>query len=128
MISSKGKDKKRIVVAMSGGVDSSMAAALLKAEGYEVIGVSMRLWDGDNGALPSYARTCCSVEAADDARRVCQLLDIPFYFLNFESLFERYVVDYFCEEYSRARTPNPCIACNQHLKFSSLDVYSGCHY
>ena len=99
---------------MSGGVDSSMAAALLQ-KGYEVIGVMMRLW-----APEGVTNRCCSPEAAEDARRVCQILGIPFYLLNFEEEFKRYVVDYFEQEYARGRTPNPCLECNRHLKFGLL--------
>ena len=110
---------ERVVVAMSGGVDSSAAAAILKKEGYDVIGVTMRLWTED-GSLPSLRRRCCSLEEAEDARRVCQVLDIPFYVLNFEVQFRTYVVDYFCREYLRGRTPNPCLACNRNIKFDLL--------
>jgi tRNA-specific 2-thiouridylase len=90
---------------MSGGVDSSVAAALLKQAGYEVIGITMHLWQ-DKGA--------------DIARRVCQVLGLPFYYVNLEYQFKEHVVDYFCREYSRGRTPNPCIACNRYIKFQAL--------
>jgi tRNA-specific 2-thiouridylase len=105
-------------VAMSGGVDSSTAAALLVEEGYEVIGVMMRLWaeEGEEGA----ANRCCSPEAVGDARHVCQILNIPFYLLNYEKDFKHYVVDYFIGEYASGRTPNPCLACNRHVKFGLL--------
>ncbi|MBI4301134.1 MAG: tRNA 2-thiouridine(34) synthase MnmA, partial [Chloroflexi bacterium] len=88
--------------------------------GYEVIGVTMRLWTEVRADLLSYHATCCSVEAVDDARRVCQILDIPFYLVNLEREFQSYVVDYFCREYLEGRTPNPCLACNQFIKFSVL--------
>jgi tRNA-specific 2-thiouridylase len=114
------KGGTRVVVAMSGGVDSSMAAAVLKQEGYEVIGATMRLWTEEDGEMPAAHRRCCSVEEVEDARRICQILDIPFYVLNFEPQFREYVVDYFCEEYLRGRTPNPCIACNKRIKFDLL--------
>ncbi len=116
-MSSKGE---LVVVAMSGGVDSSSAAAILKREGYEVIGVTMRLWTEGNGNSPAPYRRCCSLEEVEDARRVCQVLDIPFYVLNFEAQFQTYVVDYFCREYLRGRTPNPCLACNKWIKFDFL--------
>jgi len=116
-MSTKGK---LVVVAMSGGVDSSAAAAILKREGYEVIGVTMRLWTEGNGGSPAPHRRCCSLEEVEDARRVCQVLDIPFYVLNFEPQFQTYVVDYFCQEYLRGRTPNPCLACNKWIKFDFL--------
>ena len=114
------KGGTRVVVAMSGGVDSSMTAAVLKKEGYEVIGATMRLWTEEDGDMPAAHRRCCSAEEAEDARRVCQILDIPFYVLNFEPQFRQYVVDYFCGEYLRGRTPNPCIACNKRIKFDLL--------
>lgn len=109
---------KRVLIGMSGGVDSSVAAAVLKESGYEVIGANMRLWtySDDN---PS-SEGCCSESAAEDARRVCDRLGIDFYVMNFKEEFKRLVVDYFVEEYKRGRTPNPCIACNKRLKFDLL--------
>lgn len=112
--------RERIIVGMSGGVDSSVAAALLVEQGHEVIGVTMRLWtlhDGD--ALPN-KQTCCSVEDVDDAVAVAQLLGIPHYVMNFERQFQEKVVDYFVDEYARGRTPNPCLACNEHIKYRTL--------
>ncbi len=106
-----------VFVAMSGGVDSSVAAALLLEQGCRVAGVTMRLWTKDGDARPA---SCCSVEGAEDARRVCQTLGIPFYILNFEDAFQRHVVDYFVAEYFSGRTPNPCLACNRWLKFDLL--------
>lgn len=103
----------RIVVAMSGGVDSSVAAALLKDQGFEVIGVMMRLW-------AEQENRCCAPRAVDDARRVAAQLDIPFYLVNYEAEFKACVVDYFVSEYSQGRTPNPCLACNRHIRFSRL--------
>jgi tRNA-specific 2-thiouridylase len=103
---------------MSGGVDSSTAAALLIEEGYEVIGVMMRLWaEGGKGGATN---RCCSPEAVEDARRVCQVLDIPFYLVNYEKDFKHHVVDYFINEYASGRTPNPCLACNRYIKFGLL--------
>jgi tRNA-specific 2-thiouridylase len=109
----------RIAVAMSGGVDSAVAAALLVAEGHEVLGVTMNLWPAwvpqtDGGA------GCCGVGAVDDARSVARTLGIPHYVLNLREEFEREVIGYFAREYARGRTPNPCIACNRAIKFSLL--------
>ncbi|MCL6646816.1 MAG: tRNA 2-thiouridine(34) synthase MnmA [Chloroflexi bacterium] len=108
------------MVAMSGGVDSSVAAALLLEQGYEVVGVTMRLWTKERPDAPPHHRGCCSIEETDDARRVAGLLGFPYYVLNFEREFERTVVDTFVTEYTRGRTPNPCLACNQFLKFDLL--------
>jgi tRNA-uridine 2-sulfurtransferase len=101
----------RVLVAMSGGVDSSVAAALMLREGHEVVGATMKLWGGpsDSG--------CCSVADVEDARRVCQQLGIAHHVFNFTADFERDVVAPYIEAHARARTPNPCIACNAHLKF-----------
>jgi tRNA-specific 2-thiouridylase len=108
----------RVAVAMSGGVDSSVAAALLRDEGNEVVGVTMRLADEDPG--PAGARGCCGVRAIADARRVCARLGIPHYPLDFRAELEREVVADFGAEYARGRTPNPCIRCNDILKFRLL--------
>jgi tRNA-specific 2-thiouridylase len=105
---------------MSGGVDSSVAAALLLREGHDVVGVTMRLWTLEDTEAPLHHRRCCSVDDSDDARAVCDTLGIPHYVLNFEREFAATVVDYFCREYQRGRTPNPCLACNEHVKFRPL--------
>lgn len=115
-------DKRRVVVAMSGGVDSSVAALLLRDEGYEVIGLHMRPGvehPEREGGRP----TCCSAADAEDARRVAHALGIPFYVLNFREAFDS-LIEYFCREYDRARTPNPCILCNRDLKFGRLLTYA----
>jgi tRNA-specific 2-thiouridylase len=109
--------KKRVVVAMSGGVDSSVAACLLKEQGYEVIGATMRLWKGDDTNNPT---GCCGVLHVEDARRVAQQIGIPFYVFNLEEEFERDVIRYFCDEYRKGRTPNPCILCNERVKFGAF--------
>jgi tRNA-specific 2-thiouridylase len=117
----------RIVVAMSGGVDSSVAAALLKEQGHEVIGIMLRLWsepgvieDEDDGVEKVVQNKCCSLESVDDARRVARMLDIPFYLVNVEEEFKDTIVDTFYEDYVAGRTPNPCLNCNRHIRFTVL--------
>lgn len=112
--------KGRVVVGMSGGVDSSVAAYLLKEEGYEVIGVTMQIWQDEDHITVEESGGCCGLSAVDDARRVAQTLDIPYYVMNFKQEFKTHVMDYFIEEYLSGRTPNPCIACNRYVKWESL--------
>ncbi|MDO8519695.1 MAG: tRNA 2-thiouridine(34) synthase MnmA [Deltaproteobacteria bacterium] len=108
---------KRVVVAMSGGVDSSVAACLLADQGFEVIGISLKLWEGEK---PAHGRTCCSFEDIRDARSVCESLGISFYAFNYKKEFKERVVDPFARDYFAGLTPNPCISCNNHVKFDLL--------
>ncbi len=112
--------KGRVVVGMSGGVDSSVAAFLLKKEGYDVIGVTMQIWQDEDPSRQSENGGCCGLSAVDDARRVADIIGIPHYVMNFREEFKKSVIDYFVQEYMSGRTPNPCIACNRYVKWESL--------
>lgn len=116
----KASKGTRVVVAMSGGVDSAVAAVLLAESGHEVIGVTMRLFSTQDGAAAKLNKSCCSIEDVDDARSVCRAIGARHYFLNFEREFRQHVIDYFVSEYSKGRTPYPCLACNDRLKFDFL--------
>lgn len=114
------KNIKKVVVGMSGGVDSSVAAYLLKEAGYEVIGVTMQIWQDEEVSVQEENGGCCGLSAVDDARRVAAQLGIPYYVMNFKKEFKEKVMDYFLEEYLAGRTPNPCIACNRYVKWEAL--------
>lgn len=111
--------KKKVVVGMSGGVDSSVAAYLLKEQGYDVIGVTMQMWQDENEQLEENGG-CGMISAIEDARKVAGQLEIPYYILDFRNEFRQNVMDYFVREYANCRTPNPCIACNRHVKWEAL--------
>lgn len=108
----------RVLAAMSGGVDSSVAAALMGRQGHEVIGVTLKLWEGPGGEAPTAG--CCTVADAEDARRVAAQLDIPYYVFDYTDDFLRGVVDRFVDDYANGRTPNPCVECNRVVKFDLL--------
>lgn len=111
---------KRVVVGMSGGVDSSVAAYLLKEAGYEVIGVTMQIRQEEEVSCQEENGGCCGLSAVEDAARVADKLEIPHYVMNFRQEFQSRVMDYFAAEYYAGRTPNPCIACNRYVKWESL--------
>ncbi len=108
------------MVGMSGGVDSSVAACLLKEQGYEVIGVTMQIWQDEDRTVIEENGGCCGLLAVEDARRVAGFLDIPYYVMNFKDVFKEKVIDYFVESYVHGQTPNPCIACNRYVKWEAL--------
>src|SRR5256885_967638 len=111
---------RRIAVAMSGGVDSSVAAALLQAQGHEVVGVTLQQWPGDDSEESARHGGCCSLSAVDDARRVAAILDIPYYCWNLEREFGERVIEPFHREYLEGRTPNPCVRCNAFVRFELM--------
>lgn len=113
-------NRKTVVVGMSGGVDSSVAAYLLKELGYHVIGVTMQIWQDEDETRQQESGGCCGLSAVDDARRVANKLGIPYHVMNFKADFKEKVIDYFIDEYLHGRTPNPCIACNRYVKWESL--------
>lgn len=107
----------KVLVGMSGGVDSAVTALLLKQQGHEPVGVTFRLWQPDDESIER-GSSCCSIDDVNDARTVCDKLGIPHYVFNYKDLFKEKVVDYFVDAYKKGETPNPCIACNRHIKFS----------
>ncbi|HEY8742237.1 MAG TPA: tRNA 2-thiouridine(34) synthase MnmA [Chloroflexota bacterium] len=109
-----------VAVAMSGGVDSAVAAALLARQGHSIIGLTLRLWSEEHGPEATRENRCCSLESIQDARRVCDSLDAPHYVLNVEARFKDQIVDSFVGEYLNGHTPNPCVRCNQYIKFDAL--------
>jgi len=111
---------EKVVVGMSGGVDSSVAAHLLQKQGYDVIGITMQIWQDEDVCSMEENGGCCGLSAVEDARRVSAVLDIPYYVMNFKQEFRENVIDYFVSEYLQARTPNPCIACNRYVKWEAL--------
>lgn len=113
-------DKKKVVVGMSGGVDSSVAAWLLKEEGCDVIGATMHIWQQEEQETLEENGGCCGLSAVEDARRAAYSLGIPHYVLNFREEFKENVIDYFIREYRNGRTPNPCIACNRYVKWEAM--------
>lgn len=112
---------KCVAVAMSGGVDSSVTAAILKQQGYQVIGITLRLWEEEPGCkVIDNIHACCSLSAVDDAKAVAAVIGIPHYTLDFRDVFRDQVIDYFVQSYAKGYTPNPCIACNKFIKFGLL--------
>jgi len=113
--------EERVIAAMSGGVDSAVAAALLVERGYDVVGITMKMY---TPSKPAHAKSCCGIDDFDDARRSAAKLGIPHYVLDFEEVFTRTVVERFAGEYARGRTPNPCVSCNNFVKLGTLVQYA----
>jgi len=123
--------RKKVAIGMSGGVDSSVAAYLLKEQGYDVVGLTMQIWQDEDPLVTAENGGCCGLSAVEDAKKVADMLDIPYYVLNFKREFKTHVIDYFMNEYIHARTPNPCIACNRYVKWEALlqrAMELGCDY
>jgi len=117
--------KSKVLLGMSGGVDSSVSALLLSGKGYDVVGISMKLFDYSGLGIAAAKRGCCGIDVIDDARLVCAKLNIPHYVLDFSESFQKRVIDNFIAEYSSGRTPNPCIACNTYIKWGEMLKYAG---
>ena len=120
--------KGKVLLGMSGGVDSSVAAVLLQEQGYSVIGATMKLWESDKEDTNG---SCCGIPPEDDARRVCEILNIPYYVLDLKEQFKTHVIDNFVEGYICGKTPNPCIECNKYIKFNYFYEKAkelGCEY